>query len=497
MKHVWAFDLGASNGRLMVNSFNGKNMYLEEIHRFSNQPIQLTGHYYWDVLRIYQEMKNGMGKSIQNGYKSVESLSIDTWGVDFGLLSREGELIGNPYSYRDPHTNESIKKIAQKISKEELFARTGVAPAPINTICQLVAIHERNPALLEHADQLLLTPNLLSYFFTGIKANEYTISTTTSLYNVHQKKWDNDLMAELNIPMNLMADIVKTGTILGPTLNSINKELGIYSTQVIAGAGHDTACALAALPITSDSTAFMSCGTWILMGIQVKEPVISREALKWGFTNEGTADGETRLLKNSMGLWLIQQCRSIWSKEGNRITYEEELHSINHSTAFKCLIDPDDPAFFNPSNMVNQLSEYCRQTEQQQPESIGDFLRCILESLSLKYRWVLEKLEQLTSKKIELIHMGGGGIQNDLLCQFTANATNRTVIAGPIEASSIGNALSQWIALGEIKDLKEGREIVANSFPLKIYEPQNQMEWQEAYERFIKLVKRGYLYENQ
>lgn len=488
MKNVWAFDLGASNGRLMVSQFDGNKLHLDEIHRFLNHPVQLTGHYYWDILRIYQEMKNGMIKSIQKGYKTIESLSIDTWGVDFGLISANGELLGNPYSYRDPHTNESLKEIVKRITKEELFNRTGVEPAAINTICQLAAIQEGNPDLLERADKLLLIPNLIGYLFSGEKVNEYTISTTTSLYNFHQRNWDFSLLERLMLPKHLMSNIVETGTIIGQTLDPINREVGVSPVKVVAGAGHDTACALAALPIKTDKSAFMSCGTWILMGVQVRKPIVTKEALEWGFTNEGTADGEYRLLKNTMGLWLIQECRKAWLKKGKRITYEEEAQLIQNSKPFQSLIDPDNPAFFNPENMPRQIKEYCVNRGQKVPETDGDFLRCILESLSLKYRWVIERLEQLTGKPIEVIHMGGGGIQNKFLCQFTANATNRRVIAGPVEASAIGNSLTQWIALGEIKDLKEGREIIEQSFLLVTYEPQNQDEWQEAFGRFLNLL---------
>ncbi|WP_102275767.1 rhamnulokinase [Cytobacillus massiliigabonensis] len=496
MKSVWAFDLGASNGRLMISRFDGKKLLMEEIHRFTNQPVFLTGHYYWDILKIFQEMKNGMGKCILKGYKQIESLSIDTWGVDFGLLSASGELLGNPYSYRDQQSNNSLIEMYKTVPREELFYRTGIEPAAINTICQLYEIKNRNPDLIEKADTVLLTSNLLSYLFSGIKANEYTISTTTSLFNIHQRNWDTDLLRKLNLPSDLMADIIEPGTMLGPTMNSINAELGIPSVKVIAGAGHDTACALAALPIKTKNAAFMSCGTWILMGIQVKEPVITEKALEWGFTNEGTVNGEYRLLKNTMGLWLIQQCKLIWEKEGLSSTYEEEARLIEKTEAFQRLVDPDDPQFFNPVNMPKQIRDFCLNTNQMPPETIGDFLRCILESLSLKYRWVLEKIEYLTGQRIEVIHMGGGGIQNEFLCQFTANATNRTVVAGPIEASSIGNALSQWVALGEIKDFQEGREIIENSFPMKIYEPQNQLPWQEAYGHFKKLLKRGLVYED-
>lgn len=488
MKKVWAIDLGASNGRLMVSSFNGQRIDLEEIHRFSNQPIHVTNHFYWDILRIFQEIKNGMMKSRQNGHGAIESLSIDTWGVDFGLLSRKGELLGNPYSYRDPHTKDSIKEIEKKIPREELFYRTGVEPSAINTICQLVALQNQHEELLEQAETLLMTPNLIGYLLSGEMFNEYTISTTTSLFNVHEYDWDINLMKVLNLPTRLMARIVQSGTELGSTMDSINHEIGMKPVRVMAGPGHDTACAVAALPMKNNQSAFMSCGTWILIGVETDKPVVNENALKWGFTNEGTAEGKNRLLKNIMGLWLVQACRVIWSKQGKTVTYEEENFLIQRTKPFQRFIDPDDPAFFNPKNMVDAIRDFCIRTNQAPPTSPGEYLRSILESLALKYKWVIERLEMLTGNPIETIHMGGGGIQNEYLCQFTANATNRTVIAGPVEASSIGNALSQWIALGEIKDYTEGKAIVEQSFPVKTYQPVNQSEWEEAYGRFIHSI---------
>lgn len=488
MKKVWAIDLGASNGRLMVSSFDGKRLHLEELHRFTNHPIQATNHFYWDILRIYQEIKNGMLMGKQKGHTGIESLSIDTWGVDFGLISKTGEIIGNPYSYRDPHTNDSIKEIEKKFSKEELFYRTGVEPSPINTICQLMAIKNRNNGLLEQAETLLLTPNLVSYLFSGERVNEYTISTTTSLYNVHQRDWDRSLMEELHLPSRLMAPIVQPGTEIGMMQKSVSEEMGMDPVKVMAGPGHDTACALAALPIKDEKSAFMSCGTWILIGVETDRPIVSEKAFHWGFTNEGTADGKNRLLKNTMGLWLIQACRAIWSKDGKKLTYTEEKELIQQTKPFQSLIDPDHPSFFNPTNMVEAIRNYCLNTNQTPPETKGEILRCILESLTLKYRLVLERLEGLTERRIETIHMGGGGIQNEFLCQFTADATNRRVMAGPVEASAIGNALSQWISLGEIKDYQEGRQMVEESFQVTTYQPYNQSGWQEAYGRFVDLL---------
>ncbi|WP_240468671.1 rhamnulokinase family protein [Gracilibacillus sp. YIM 98692] len=484
-----AFDLGASNGRLMLCSHDGERIRLQELHRFPNHAINVCGHYYWDILRIFQEMKEGIRKSIQAGHHDVSSLAVDTWGVDFGLLSSSGELLGNPYSYRDSQTSDGMEALNKIVTNTELFHRSGVEPAVINTIYQLYAIKQRQPEILDQAETLLLTPNLVSYFFSGVKANEFTISSTTSLMNYKNGDWDDELMELLKLPSSIMAPIVKPGTILGPTLDSINKELEMDPIEVVAVAGHDTASALAALPIKDENAVFMSCGTWILIGTQVKEPIVTEESLDWGFTNEGTIDGEYRLLKNNMGLWLIQQCKLMWSREDQQTTYEEDNQLVRDAKPFKSFINPDDPSFFHPENMLKEIQNFVEKSGQQSLETKGEFLRCILESLALKYRWVIDRLEHLTGKPINTIHMGGGGIKNEWLCQFTANATNRKVITGPVEASSIGNAIGQFIALGEIKDLKEAREVVGRSFQTKEYEPQNQKEWQDAYERFVKFVK--------
>ncbi|SES75250.1 rhamnulokinase [Salinibacillus kushneri] len=491
MKKVWAFDLGASNGRLMLSKFSGDHLEIEEVHRFKNEPVFLTSHYYWDILKIFDEMKTGILKSVKQGHGDISSVAVDTWGVDFGLLTKQGEILGNPFSYRDSQTFRGINLVLQKLSANEWFGISGVEPAPINTICQLAAIQERNPELLEQANSLLLTPNLVSYLFSGVKANEFTISTTTSMLNIEQRTWDEELLDTFQIPKGIMAPVVEPGTVLGPTLESINQELNINPVPVIAGAGHDTACALAALPLKDDHSAFMSCGTWILLGVQVKEPVITKQSLEWGFTNEGTMDGDYRLLKNSMGLWLIQQCKKVWEKEGSGISYTEEAAFVKEAKPFQSFINPDLDVFLNPIDMVKKIQNVCQETHQSVPETKGEILRVILESLALKYRWVIERMEQLTGKRIHVINMGGGGIQNEWLCQFTANATQRQVVAGPIEVSSIGNSIGQLLALGEINNLAEARSLVASSFTTTTYEPENPGEWQQAYERFTDLIKQG------
>ncbi|SES04846.1 rhamnulokinase [Gracilibacillus ureilyticus] len=489
MKRVWAFDIGASNGRLMLNAFDGEKMHQEEIYRFSNQPVYVTGNYYWDILNIFTEMKKAMQISIQKGYNKVESMGIDTWGVDFGLLSNTGELLANPYSYRNTKNAEGMERVLEKISSAELFARTGVETASINTIFQLYGIKQYYPELLDKADTLLLTPNLLAYLFSGEKNNEFTISSTTQLLAAGEMKWEKLILEVLEIPADLLAPIKKTLTIVGETLPSINNELQMDPVKVINVAGHDTACAVAALPLEDDQSVFMSCGTWVLIGVPVDYPVTTSDAYDWGFTNEATIDGKYRLQKNNMGMWLLQQCRVIWEREGISTDFEKENMLFQKSASFRSFINPDDSRFFSPENMVKEIQVYCQETAQPVPETRGEIIRCILESLAMKYCWVIKRLEKLTGKRVTRIHMGGGAIRNTNLCQLTADATNREVVAGPVEASSIGNAIGQWIALGEIQNIQEARKIVKHSFSVKHYHPAAQLEWKEAYQRFVHYVE--------
>jgi rhamnulokinase len=488
MKKVWAFDIGASNGRLMLNSFDGEKMYLEEIYRFPNHPIHVTNHYYWDILSIFSEMKKGIQVSVQQGHDKVESLGIDTWGVDFGLLSKTGELLANPYSYRNPQNAKGMEDALQLITSEELFRQTGVETAPINTVFQLYTIKQQNPALLETADTLLLTPNLLAYLFCGEKNNEFTISSTTQMLRTGTTEWEMDILKRLGISSDLLAPVKQPLTIAGDTLSSIHKELQIDPVKVINVAGHDTASALAALPLEDDQSVFMSCGTWVLIGVPVDQPVTEDKAMQWGFTNEGTIEGKYRLQKNNMGMWLLQQCRVIWEREGIDTDFEKENYLFEEAESFRSVINPDDPRFFNPENMIMEIQLYCQETSQPIPTTQSEMIRCILESLAMKYNWEINRLEKLTSKKLKRIHMGGGAIRNKKLCQLTANATNREVVAGPVEASSIGNAIGQWIALGEIENMKQAREIVQHSFSVQHYQPIKSSSWQSAYERFVQLV---------
>lgn len=489
MKKVLAFDIGASNGRLMLGNFDGELMHLEEIYRFPNQPVHVTDNYYWDILYIFSEMKNAVQAAIQKGYTDILGMGIDTWGVDFGLLSKTGELLGNPYSYRNPKNAEGMKGAIAHISSEELFALTGLETASINTLFQLYTIKQNNPELLKQAEALLLMPNLLTYLFSGVKNNEFTISSTTQMLSGGKKEWNHEILSTLGLPIDILIPITQPFTIAGDTLPSINKELHIDPIKVINVAGHDTASALAALPLENDQSIFMSCGTWVLIGVPVDQPVTSKDTMNWGFTNEGTVEGNYRLQKNNMGMWLLQQSRVIWEREGIKTDYERENRLFEKAEAFRSFINPDDPRFFNPENMIKEIQQFCKETSQPIPITQGEVIRCILESLALKYQWVINRLEKLTGKKLKRIHMGGGAIRNKHLCQLTANATNRQVIAGPIEASAIGNAIGQWVALGEISNIQEARKVVKRSFPVEYYEPMDLENWSRAYDRFVPYVE--------
>ncbi|MFS0781329.1 rhamnulokinase [Bacillus sp. 1P06AnD] len=489
MRKLWAFDLGASNGRLMVCKFDGERMDLEETHRFENSAIHKNKDLHWNIPKIIQEMKYGMEKSKGMGHSKIDSMGIDTWGVDFGLLSNKGVLLGNPYCYRDPSFSEGMKRMLSKKSKEELFFRTGIEPSHINTLTQLFTLNADNPSLMEKAKTLLFIPNLLNYLFTGIAVNEFTISSTSQMLDLRNRRWDSSLLNELNIPLSILTEVVESCSILGKTLPSINSELFMEGVTVINASGHDTACAVAALPMKEKSSLFMSCGTWTLMGLQVPHPIITKESFEYGLTNEGTMDGEYRLQKNNMGLWLIQQCRSIWKTEGKAPTFEEERLLLNNVSPFRSFIDPDDDLFFNPDNMVEAIRLYCKKTNQKIPATKGELIACIIESLVFKHRLIADQLEEVAGYECEKIYIGGGGSNNHLYCQFIANVTNKPVHAGPVEASAIGNSISQLIALGEIASLHQAREIVESSFKTVIFEPENHQMWQEGFERFLQVIQ--------
>lgn len=484
---VLAFDLGASSGRAVLGTLKDGRLQMEEIHRFDNDPVQVGGRLHWDILRLYHEIKQGLLKAKLTSNEPIEGIGIDSWAVDFGLLGEHGELLGNPYHYRDHHTAGVMEEVQQALSAEMIFKHTGIQFLPFNTIYQLYALKKNASPLMNEAKTLLMIPDLLRYFLTGMLRSEFTNASTTQLLNPISRKWDPDLLDKLDIPSHIFLDPTEPGTVVGPLRKEVMEELGVDEVPVIAVAEHDTASAVAAVPSLTDDFAYLSCGTWSLLGTEVREPVLTDEALAMNFTNEGGVSGTYRLLKNIMGLWLLQECKRVWEKEGNHWSYPELVQMAEQAPAFRSLIDPDDLAFLNPAHMPRAIAEYCSRTEQPVPETPGAFVRCILESLALKYRYIFAKTEQVSGKSFSGLHMVGGGINNKLLCQWTANALKKPVWAGPTEGSAIGNVVVQYMALGEIEDIREARKLIRDSFDIQTYQPQQQEDWDKAYQLFLQI----------
>ena len=419
---------------------------------------------------------------------SVRSIGLDTWGVDFGLLDEQDTLIGNPYHYRDQRTDGMMEALFGIVSRDDVYSKTGIQVMQINSLYQLFSMVKRNASALSHAEYFLNMSDLFNFFLTGNKANEFTISSTTQCYNPIKKIWDFEMLTQLGIPSKIFGEIVKPGTLLGKLHPSIAQEIG-YSTSVISSAGHDTACAIAAVPAADGDFIYLSSGTWSLMGVLLDQPIINTDSMAAEMTNEGGVDGKIRFLKNIVGLWLVQECRRQWKREGQEYSYDDLTKMAEKVPPFASLIVPGESRFLSPKNMQNEIQTYCHESDQPVPESKGAIIRTVLESLALEYRWVAEQIDRLTGKSYPLIHIIGGGTQNKLLNQFAANATGRNVIAGPVEATAIGNILIQSIAMGDITSLAEGRAIVRNSFEVESYEPTDLSAWDEAYSRYKKLKK--------
>ncbi|WP_127592311.1 rhamnulokinase [Paenibacillus lautus] len=477
---VLAFDLGASSGRAMLGQLNSRTIDVTEIHRFPNDPVRIGDRFQWDILRIYHEMKQGLLR-LKGQHTLPSSIGIDTWAVDFGLLDRSGELLMNPYHYRDIRTDGMMEQVFREVSPAEIFDRTGIQFLSFNTIYQLASLQRQKPYLLQEAERFLMIPDLLRYFFTGEKANEFTNATTTQLYNPLSASWDDHLLKSLNIPHKLFQPVVSPGTQAGSLRSSVTEELGIPPIPLYTVAEHDTASAVVAVPALERLFAYLSCGTWSLMGTEVDQPVIHERVRELNFTNEGGAYGTYRLLKNIMGLWILQECQRTWGREGLSYSYPELVNMADAAPAFACFIDPDDPVFLPAGDMPKRLMEYAARTNQSVPQGVGALVRCIMESLAMQYRYVLELTEELSGRKFQGLHMVGGGIHNETLCQWTANAIGKPVWAGPAEGSAIGNMIVQWIAQGELSDIWEARAVIRESFPVKTYEPKDASLWEEAY----------------
>ncbi len=483
-----AVDLGASSGRVMIGLFDGKKLRLEEAYRFPNNGILIGDSLHWDVLRLWDEMLKGLNLAGERAGNSLQSIGLDTWGVDFGLLAEDDTLIGNPYHYRNSLTEGILEKAFSLAPKEEIYAQTGIQFIRYNSLFQLLAMKEANAPQLSIARRFLNMPDLFNFFLTGQKTNEFTISTTTQCYNPIEKKWCWDLLTAFGIPTEIFGEITAPGAVLGALLPKVAQRISLPSVPVVAGAGHDTACAVAAAPSLGDDHIYISSGTWSLMGIELDRPIITPESLAAGLANEGGVENKIRFLKNISGLWAVQECRRQWNSSGKKYSYDDLTQLAEKASVFSSLIQPNDNRFFAPNDMPAEIQAYCQETGQTVPMDKGAIIRTILESLALEYRRVAEQIERITGKKFPTIHIIGGGAKNTLLNQFVANATGKTVLAGPTEATIIGNILVQAIAMGAIPSLAEGRKIVRDSFEVRTYEPTNQHAWGEAYTRYKSLA---------
>ncbi|GIO53385.1 carbohydrate kinase [Paenibacillus sp. SSG-1] len=488
--HMLAVDFGASSGRAVTGAFNGRTLTVNEVHRFSNEPVRLGDHFHWDFLRLFHELKQGIHASRRMAGGAPVSVAVDTWGVDYGLVDAKGRLAGNPYHYRDLRTEQVMPEVFSAIPEKELFRMTGIRSSSINTIYQLYAEEKVRSGYGADGLKMLMMPDLFHYYLSGVMANEYTIASTSGLLDPRSRTWHSGILNTLSIPESLFSEIVMPGTMLGQLRQDIREELQVPDMAVIAAAGHDTAAAVASVPAGAAPYAFISSGTWSLMGIELDQPALSDYSRDSLFSNEGGAGGKIRLLKNIMGLWLLQECRRTWALEGTPLTYDELTELALSAPENGSYIDAADAVFLPPGGMPQRIREYCRDSGQKVPESRAAIVRCIVESLALQYRQTLDEIEKLAGERMEHIHIVGGGIQNRLLCQLTANVTGRPVIAGPVEATAIGNLMMQALAHGEVKDLAEIRQVVLESFPPETYLPEDAAMWEERYQQYVKLFKR-------
>ncbi len=482
-----AFDLGAESGRALLGHLDGQRLTLEEKHRFANPNGRMNGHLHWNLLQQWEELKTGLRKASTGGTK-LDGIGVDTWGVDFGLIGKGGEVLGFPYMYRDSRTDGMMDKAFAKVPRDKIFDATGIQFMQLNSLFQLFAMKQANSAVLDAAETLLFMPDLFNYLFTGARKSEFSIATTSQMYDPRKRAWAVDMLKALGLPTHILPEIVPSGTVIGPLHDDVAKECGVEaSVPVIAPACHDTGSAVAAVPAEGKDWCYISSGTWSLMGVELAEPLINAKALQYNYTNEGGVGGTIRFLKNIMGLWLVQECRRHWQKEGHEHSYAELTQMASEATALRSLVNPDHGPFLSPGDMPHKIAEFCTKTKQPVPSSPGEFVRVCLDSLALAYRATLEGLEDVLGRKIGVIHIVGGGTQNELLTQMTADACGREVVAGPVEATAIGNILVQAMATGDVKMLADARAIVRTSFDVKRYKPRHSAAWDQAYARYKSL----------
>jgi rhamnulokinase len=489
-----AFDLGAESGRAMLGQFDGEQLKLSEVHRFANGPVRLPDGLHWDVLHLWTEIQRGLALVAQEHCADMASIGLDTWGVDFCLLDRTGALVSNPYHYRDSRTDGMLEEAFGRVGRAEIFEQTGIQFMQINSLYQLLSMVINDSPALEVAATFLTMPDLFNYWLAGRKVCEFSNATTTQCYNPRQGDWARSMLERLDIPTHIFPEIVPPGTVLGELSPSVVEDVNapaLSSLPVVAPACHDTGCAVAAVPASSPDFVYISSGTWSLMGAELYEPAINELSLAYDFTNEGGVGGTFRFLKNITGLWLVQECRRTWARQGEDFSYDDLTHMAAQAAPLRSVVNPDDSEFLKPGDMPARIRAFCERTGQPVPESRGAVVRCALESLALKYRWVLGRLEEILERRLEPIHIVGGGTQNRLLNQLTADATGRQVVTGPIEATAAGNVITQAMALGHIGSLDEGRQVVRNSFDVSTYEPASAAGWDEAYNRLLHIMEQS------
>ena len=485
-----AFDVGASSGRGVLGLLDGEMLKLQEVHRFPNGPVQILDNIYWDVLQMLVEMKSALELCVKEYGPKLDGIGFDTWGVDFGLVGRNDTLLGHPYHYRDKFTDGMIEEALKSVPREEIFQRTGIQFMKLNTLYQLLAMSRANSPLLDVAETLLMMPDLFNFLFTGKRFAEFTIATTTQFYDPREKNWSKPLFDKLGLPYHILPEIIPAGTEIGPILPSIGDEVGLGAVPVIAPACHDTGSAVGAVPARGDDWVYISSGTWSLLGVEIPEPIITDLTLKYNFTNEGGVGGTIRLLKNITGMWLIQECKRIWEEAGDDLSFDDLTRMAAEAPPLVSVIEPNYEPFLSPGDMPQRIKDFCRETGQPIPEEKGAVIRCILESLALKYRWGLEKLEEILGRRLNVIHIIGGGCQNKLLCQLAADATARQVVSGPVEATAIGNIMMQALTMGYVESIAEARELIRRSFDVVTYEPEATSGWDNAYDRYLEIMEK-------
>ena len=495
-KYFFAVDLGATSGRTIIGSLSDGKFDLQELTRFDNNLIETGGHFYWDIYALYLEIIKGLKLVAQRGIH-IQSIGIDTWGCDFVYVGKDGGILRNPMAYRDPHTVGMMEKyFDEKVSKEKVYEKTGIQFMNFNSLFQIYAMRKDSNVALENADKILFIPDALSYMLTGRAICEYTVASTSQILNPNTGDLDNDLVESLGLKRSQFGEMTAPATIIGTLTEEVQKITGLSAVPVIAVAGHDTASAVAAVPAKNEEFAYLSSGTWSLMGIETKKAIINQHSYDLNFTNEGGIEGTTRFLKNICGMWIYERCRKEWKDAAAANNTDTEclahgalIAEAMKQPAFQSMINPDDAVFANPSSMVAAIQGYCEKTGQYVPKTYGEICRCIFESLALRYRQIFTWLKEFSDFDINVLHIIGGGSLNAYLNQFTANSCGVTVLAGPQEGTAIGNIMLQAKASGSVKDIWEMRQIIANSLELKKFEPQDKEEWDKAYERFLEITK--------